>query len=87
VQLAPSSFAAINATADYVPYDGKVRTLYVGCERDQTVTSEIVRGYLEQPGARFEVAWLNADHVPMLSRPEEVVKVIRGFAEGSEVGL
>ena len=67
---------------DYVPYDGKVRTLYVRCLRDNTVTGEIVDGYLEQPGARFEVGVLDADHVPMLSRPEEVLGVIREFAEG-----
>jgi pimeloyl-ACP methyl ester carboxylesterase len=81
-QLAPSSFEAINTTADYVPYDGKVRTLYVRCLHDNTVTEEIVDGYLGQPGARFEVSVLDADHVPMLSRPEMVVGVIREFAEG-----
>jgi pimeloyl-ACP methyl ester carboxylesterase len=81
-RLQPSSFEALNATADYVPYDGKVRTLYVRCLRDRTVTGDIVDAYLGQQGARFEEAVLDADHVPMLSRPEEVVEIIRGFAEG-----
>ena len=50
------------------------------------MTEEFARGaYLGQEGARFEVEVVGGDHVMMLSRPEEVVGVVRRFAgEGEE---
>ena len=50
------------------------------------MTEEFARvTYLGQEGARFEVEVVGGDHVMMLSRPEEVVGVVRRFAgEGEE---
>lgn len=79
-QLLPASFAALNATGSYIPYTGKFRTLYVVGERDVSVSPEAAGRYVEQEGALFEVEAIDADHVPMLSRPEEVVRVVRRFA-------
>lgn len=50
------------------------------------MTEEFARGkYLGQEGARFEIEVMGGDHVMMLSRPEEVVRVVRKFA-GESVG-
>lgn len=69
----------MNATARYIPYDGKFRTLYVIGEKDNTVSSELARSYIEQEGAKFEVLTIDADHIPMLSRTEKVVQIVRCF--------
>jgi pimeloyl-ACP methyl ester carboxylesterase len=79
-KLEPSSFRALNATAQYIPYDGKFRVLYVIGARDFAVPPAFAQTYLDQEGARFENVTIDADHMPMLSRPEEFVRVVRGFA-------
>lgn len=85
-QLLPTSFKALNATGTYIPYDGRFRVLYVVGREDRCVTEEFARGkYLGQEGARFEIEVMGGDHVMMLSRPEEVVRVVRKFA-GESVG-
>lgn len=85
-QLLPTSFKALNATGTYIPYDGRFRVLHVVGREDRCVTEEFARGrYLGQEGARFEVEVVEGDHVMMLSRPEEVVGVVRRFA-GEGVG-
>ena len=88
-QLLPSSFKALNATGTYIPYDGKFRTLYVIGKHDNSVSPAFAQTYIDQEGAEFEVETIDGDHVPMLSRPEAVVDIIRRFAEGdveSKVG-
>lgn len=85
-RLLPTSFKALNATGTYIPYDGRFRVLYVVGREDRCVTEEFARGrYLGQEGARFEVEILGGDHLMMLSRPEEVVEVVRRFA-GERIG-
>jgi surfactin synthase thioesterase subunit len=60
--------------------------LYVVGKEDHCVTEKVARNlYLKQQGARFEVEVIEGDHVLMLSRPEEVVGVVRRFA-GEKVG-
>jgi surfactin synthase thioesterase subunit len=55
-------------------------------KEDHCVTEKVARNlYLKQQGARFEVEVIEGDHVLMLSRPEEVVGVVRRFA-GEKVG-
>ncbi|KAF9701996.1 hypothetical protein EKO04_000832 [Ascochyta lentis] len=85
-QLLPASFKALNATGTYIPYDGSFRTLYVVGEHDNSVSPAFAQSYLDQEGARFEVAMVDGDHVSMLSRPEAVVDVVRRFAEGTVAG-
>ncbi|KAG9199947.1 hypothetical protein G6514_007751 [Epicoccum nigrum] len=80
-QLLPTSFKALNATGTYIPYDGRFRVLYVVGKEDHCVTEKVARNlHLKQQGARFEVEVIGGDHVPMLSRPKEVVGVVRRFA-------
>jgi hypothetical protein len=79
--LQPSSFAALNATAQYIPYDGKFRSLYVIGAKDNAVTPEFARTYTEQKGAVWEQVTIEGDHTPQLSVPADFVRVVRGFAE------
>jgi pimeloyl-ACP methyl ester carboxylesterase len=85
--LQPSSFAALNGTAKYIPYTGKFRCLYVVGERDNAVPPELARSWLEQEGAVWESVVVEGDHTPQLSRPEEFVRIVRGFAGEKVVGL
>lgn len=88
-QLLPSSFKALNATGTYIPYAGTFRTLYVVNSHDNSVTPAFAQSYIDQQGARWEIEVIDGDHVPMLSRPDAVLDVIRRFAgedTGSEVG-
>lgn len=86
-QLLPASFEALNATGTYIPYDGKFRTLYVIGEHDNSVSPQSAQAYIGQEGAQFEVEIIDGDHVPMLSRPEVVVDVIRRFARDGVTSL
>jgi|TARA_R110002003_G_scaffold702_4_gene21106 pimeloyl-ACP methyl ester carboxylesterase len=79
-QLAPSSFAALNATAQYIPYTGKFRCMYVIGQNDNAIPPALSSSYIEQPGAKFEVLKIDGDHEPQLSRPDTVAQVIRRFA-------
>lgn len=81
-KLAPSSFKALNATAKYIPYTGKFRSLYVVGERDFAVPPAFAQSYIDQPGAKFEKATINSDHMPMLSKPDDFVRIVREFAGG-----
>jgi pimeloyl-ACP methyl ester carboxylesterase len=80
MKLQPSSFAALNATAKYIPYDGKFRSLYVVGSQDNAVPPALAQSYLAQAGAMWEVEAIDSDHSPMLSRPDEFVGIIRRFA-------
>ena len=51
-------------------------------EHDNSVSPAFAQTYIDQEGTEFEVEIMDGDHVPMLSRPEAVVDVIRRFAEG-----
>jgi hypothetical protein len=79
-KLQPSSFAALNATAQYIPYDGKFRSLYVIGAKDNAVTPELAKTYLGQEGAVWEKMTIEGDHTPQLSVPADFVRVVRGFA-------
>lgn len=79
-ELQPSTFAALNATAQYIPYTGKFRCLYVIGRNDNSVTPALAQSYLSQPGAKFESTTIDSDHVSPLSHPQEVVRIIRHFA-------
>jgi surfactin synthase thioesterase subunit len=54
--------------------------LYVVGEHDNSVAPAFAQSYIDQEGAKFEVEVIDGDHVPMLSRPEVVVDIIRRFA-------
>ncbi|KAF2026826.1 alpha/beta-hydrolase [Setomelanomma holmii] len=77
--LAPSSFVALNATAQYIPYTGTFRCLYVVGAHDNAVPAALSQSYIDQPGAKFEVLTIDGDHEPQLCRPDTVVQVIRRF--------
>ncbi|KAF1843939.1 alpha/beta-hydrolase [Cucurbitaria berberidis CBS 394.84] len=79
-KLAPSSFTALNATATYIPYMGDFRCLYVIGERDNCVPPALAQSYIDQDGAVFETLVIDGDHLPMLSRPEKTVEIIRRFS-------
>jgi len=79
-KLEPSSFTALNATAKYIPYDGKFRSLYVVGNKDFAVPPAFAKTYLDQTGAKFEIVNIESDHMPMLSKPDAFVDVIRNFA-------
>jgi hypothetical protein len=85
--LQPSSFAALNDTAQYIPYDGKFRSLYVIGLHDNAVSPALAQSYLDQPGAKWESTTIDSDHTPQLSRPKEFVRIVRCFAgeEGVEL--
>ncbi|KAF2827410.1 alpha/beta-hydrolase [Ophiobolus disseminans] len=83
-KLEPSSFAALNATAKYIPYDGKFRSLYVIASKDYAVTPAFAKTYIDQPGAKFETVTIDSDHMPMLSRPDAFVEVVDKFASVKE---
>lgn len=53
-------------------------------EHDNSVSPAFAQSYyLEQENAKFEIESIDGDHVPMLSRPNEVVDIIRRFAGDS----
>jgi pimeloyl-ACP methyl ester carboxylesterase len=79
--LQPSSFAALNGTASYIPYDGKFRSLYVIGARDNAVPPQLARAYVEQEGAEWEVQVIEGDHTPQLSVPDVFVRIVRVFVE------
>lgn len=80
-KLTFSSFTALNATATYIPYTGDFRVVYVVGNQDNTVTPATAQTYIDQPGAKFKVEYLDADHVMMLSKPDEVCALIQKYAE------
>ncbi|KAF2743700.1 alpha/beta-hydrolase [Sporormia fimetaria CBS 119925] len=84
-QLLPSSLEATEANATYIPYTGDYRCVFVVCEQDNALPASTSDLYLNQPEAQFEVESLNAGHVPMLSRPREVARIIRRVA-GEQLG-
>ncbi|KAF2788014.1 alpha/beta-hydrolase, partial [Melanomma pulvis-pyrius CBS 109.77] len=77
-----SSFEALAANATYIPYTGDFKCTYVIGERDNSIPPAFAQTYIDQPGAKFEVVRLDADHVPMLSRPEDVARLIKKAAGG-----
>lgn len=79
-QLRNSSFAALDAVPRYIPYTGAFRVVYVAGEQDNSVPPVLWRSYVEQPTAQFVFETLDADHVPMLSKPKEVVDLVLKYA-------
>lgn len=45
------------------------------------MSKELAMSYINQPGAKFEVKTIDGDHIPMLSRVEKVVGIIRCFVK------
>lgn len=73
-QLAPQSMAAVKTPVSAVAWRD-VPTTYVVCERDNAIpvpAQEMLAGRADN------VARLDASHSPFLSRPDEVVGIIRG---------
>ncbi|KAF2011764.1 alpha/beta-hydrolase [Aaosphaeria arxii CBS 175.79] len=79
-KLTFASFNAMNATARYIPYTGDFNCLYVVGLQDKSIPVAWAQTFFGQPGARFQVINLDADHVMMLSKPTEVVNIIRQVA-------
>ncbi|PSN62653.1 alpha/beta-hydrolase [Corynespora cassiicola Philippines] len=79
-----STYAALAANATYIPYTGDFKTIYVIGRQDNSVPEAWAKTFIEQPGAKFEVRYLDADHVPMLSRPKEVVELLESVAGRGE---
>lgn len=71
-----SSFDALNATATYIPYTGDFTVVYVIGSQDNSVPPQWAQSFIDQPGAKFTVEHLDADHVSMLSKPKEVTDLI-----------
>ena len=72
-----SSYAALNATAAYVPYTGDFKCTYVMGKRDNSVPEYLAKMYIEQPDAQFTVREGDWGHIPMLSRPGDIVRLIQ----------
>jgi pimeloyl-ACP methyl ester carboxylesterase len=72
-----SSFKALAGNATYIPYTGDFKCTYVIGERDNSVPPAFAQTFIDQPGAQFEVERLDVDHVPMLSKPEDVASLIK----------
>ncbi|KAF2641337.1 alpha/beta-hydrolase [Massarina eburnea CBS 473.64] len=81
-KLTFSSFVALNTTAQYVPYTGDFRVVYMAGNYDNSVPEALWTLYLNQSGAKMKLERLDADHVSMLSKPAEVAGLIRKYAEG-----
>lgn len=79
-----SSVDSAAANSTYIPYTGDFRCLYVIGKKDNAVPEAFARTWIEQEGAKFEVDYLDAGHIPMLGQPEKVARIIRGVAEGKE---
>ncbi|KAF2174877.1 alpha/beta-hydrolase, partial [Zopfia rhizophila CBS 207.26] len=75
-----SSYAALNASATYIPYTGSFDCTYVLGLRDQTLPPQWAQAFIDQPGAEFRVEELDASHSAMLSKPKEVANIIRKAA-------
>ncbi|KAL5395877.1 hypothetical protein PMIN06_004353 [Paraphaeosphaeria minitans] len=82
-KLSFSSFDALNATATYIPYAGDFEVVYVVGKQDNSVPPAWAQTFIDQPGAKFIVEHLDADHVPMLSKPEEVTDLIVKYSKPS----
>jgi len=72
-----SSLNALAGNATYIPYTGDFKCTYVIGERDNSVPPAFAQTFINQPGAQFEVERLDADHVPMLSKPDDVANLIK----------
>ncbi|KAF2175495.1 alpha/beta-hydrolase, partial [Zopfia rhizophila CBS 207.26] len=75
-----SSYAALNASATYIPYTGDFNCTYVLGLRDQSLPSQWAQAFIDQPGAKFRVEKLDASHSAMLSKPKAVASIIRKAA-------
>lgn len=79
-KLTFSSFTALNATASYIPYTGDFEVVYVVGRRDQAIPAALTQAWIDQPRAQFIVERLDADHVPMLSKPGDVARLIAKYS-------
>lgn len=73
-RLAPQSMAAVKTPITAVAWRG-IPTTYVICEQDQAIPVPAQEMLAGRAGA---VQRLDASHSPFLSRPGEVVEIIRG---------
>lgn len=48
--------------------------------QDNAVPPALAKTYLDQPGSEWETVTIEGDHSPMLSKPVDFVRVVRGFA-------
>jgi hypothetical protein len=76
-----SSFDALNATATYIPYTGDFKVVYVVASQDNSIPPAWAQSFINQPGAKFTVEHLDADHVSMLSKPNEVTDLILKYSK------
>jgi pimeloyl-ACP methyl ester carboxylesterase len=79
-QLTFSSFDSLNATATYIPYTGDFKCRYVVGTLDNSVSESFAQSFLLQPGVQFQVEHIDAGHVPMIGKPDEVVRLIQNAA-------
>ncbi|CAI6338967.1 unnamed protein product [Periconia digitata] len=81
VKLRNSSFAALNAASRYIPYTGDFEVIYVAGKQDNSVPAPLWESYVNQAGAKFTLEMLDADHVPMVSRPRDVTDLILKYVQ------
>ncbi|KAF2470352.1 uncharacterized protein BDR25DRAFT_225626 [Lindgomyces ingoldianus] len=75
-----SDFAALSAHATYIPYTGDFKCVYVMTALDNALPPIWQQTWIDQPGALFQVEYVNASHSSMLSKPKEVAEIIRKAA-------
>lgn len=79
-KLEYSSFNSLAANATYIPYTGDFKCYYIIGDRDNSVPSALAHNWVDQPGAQFDVQTIDAGHVAMLGKPNEVTDIIRKAA-------
>jgi pimeloyl-ACP methyl ester carboxylesterase len=80
-----SSFNSVAANSTYIPYTGDFECYYIIGKKDNTIPQSVAETWINQEGAKFEVDYLDAGHIPMLSQPENVARIIRNVAEKNTV--
>ncbi|ORY09767.1 Alpha/Beta hydrolase protein [Clohesyomyces aquaticus] len=75
-----SAFGALNATATYIPYTGDFQCTYVVTDLDNTVPPAWAQSFIDQPGAVWSVEHVHASHYSMISKPDDVARVIKKVA-------
>jgi pimeloyl-ACP methyl ester carboxylesterase len=75
-----SSYEALNATTTYIPYRGDFKCTYVVGKQDHAIPEAVARTFIEQSGAEFTVREGDWSHVPMLSHPDRIARLIREAA-------
>ncbi|KAF9728988.1 hypothetical protein PMIN06_010440 [Paraphaeosphaeria minitans] len=87
-RLVPFSYQCYHGKTRYAAY-GEVQTTFVFCTEDKAIPISVQEGMVaaaEQQGAKFgRVVLEGSSHSPMLSRPGELVEVIKRVSEGLSV--